>query len=286
MSDFQLAGAPVAQAPKPVLTGDVVPSEERLTQIEEAKAVDIGPYVESAKTITIESAEDAEGAIEVLAELKRMEKALESERKAMADPINAAKNRVQNFFAKLKAPIQEAEAILKPKVVAWQDAEERRVAAENAERERQAIAKQKAEQERIDAERAEAAAAAKKAAEDARAATEKLSETTADDSGAAEAEALAAAEAAQKAAADLAAKREERPAFELAERVEAKTTVQTSRGSGTRKKRWTAEVVDESLVPREYLVVDQVKLNVAVRAGVREIAGVKIEQQSELAMKV
>lgn len=280
---FQRSGA-VATAPEPeVLTGEVIPSESRLTQIEEAKAVDIGPYVESAKTIAIENAEDAEGAIEVLAALKRMEKTLESERKAMADPINAAKSRVQNFFAKLKAPIQEAEAILKPKVVAWQDAEDRRIAAENAEREREAREKMLAEQKRIDDERAEAVAAAKKAADEARAASEALAN---EDSEAAEAEALAAADAARQAAEALAAKREEKPAFELAEREEAVTTVQTGRGSATRKKRWVAEVVDEAQVPREYMAVDQVKLNAAVRAGVREIPGVKIEQKSDLAMKV
>lgn len=299
MNTFQASGAKPVEStevsPEPVaapvaLTGEVVPSEERLTQIEEAKAVDIGPYVESAKTITIENAEDAENAIEVLAELKRMAKSLETERKAMADPINQAKNRVQNFFAKLKAPIEEAESILKPKVVAWQDAEERRVKEANAKAEREQREKLLAEQKRIDEEREAAAAAARKAAEDARAASEKLAaaaeaENEAE-SAAAEAEALAAADAAREAAEALAAKREEKPEFELAEREEVVSHVQTSRGSGSRKKRWVAEVFDEQSVPREYLMIDQVKINAAVRAGERDIPGVKIFQKSDLAMKV
>lgn len=51
------------------------------------------------------------------------------------------------------------------------------------------------------------------------------------------------------------------------------------------RKRWVAEVVDESRVPRKYLVVDQRLINAAVRDGVREIAGVKIEQRGELATR-
>ena len=50
----------------------------------------------------------------------------------------------------------------------------------------------------------------------------------------------------------------------------AKSTVTT--------KRWTFEVVDEKKVPREYLVVDSVAVNKAIRNGVREIDGLDIFQ--------
>lgn len=290
MNDFQRAGGNTATAepttaPEPeILTGEIV-SESKLTEIQEARTADLDPFIEAARSITIENAEDAEGATEVLAEIQRRKKRLETERVALAAPINEAKNRVQNLFNKLKAPLDDARAILEPKVIAWQDAEDRRIREENAQREREARKKQAAEQARIDAEREAAAKEAKEAAEKARQATEALAAEANADSAAAEAEALAAADAARQAAEVLAAKREERPAFELAEREEAQATVQTAKGSATRKKRWVAEVTNELIVPREYLVVDQVKLNAAVKAGVREIAGVNIHQKSELSVK-
>lgn len=45
------------------------------------------------------------------------------------------------------------------------------------------------------------------------------------------------------------------------------------------QKRWTGEVVDPLKVPREYLMADEVKINKAVRDGVRAIAGVRIYEK-------
>jgi hypothetical protein len=52
----------------------------------------------------------------------------------------------------------------------------------------------------------------------------------------------------------------------------------TAEGSAHVRKRWVGTVVDESLIPREYLIVDQRKINHAVASGVREIPGCKIEE--------
>lgn len=282
---FQRSGA-VALAPEPeAVTGEVVPSEAKLAEIQQARTADIDPFVGAAKAITIEDSEDAEGATEVLAEIQRRKKRLETERKSLVEPVNEAKSRIQNLFNKLKAPLDEARDILEPKLIAFQDAEDRRIREANAQAEREAQAKRAAEQKRIDDERAAAAQVARDAAEAARKASEALSETDASNTGEAEAEALAAADAARKAAEDLAAKRDERPTFELAEREEAVTTVQTASGSATRRKVWTGEVVDESQVPRQYMTVDQKKINAAVKAGEREIPGVKIYEKASLAVK-
>lgn len=67
--------------------------------------------------------------------------------------------------------------------------------------------------------------------------------------------------------------------------VEQPKTVKTDYATVTVKKTWKAEVVNEAEVPREYLVVDQVKINAAVRAGTREIPGVKIYQAESLATR-
>jgi hypothetical protein len=47
----------------------------------------------------------------------------------------------------------------------------------------------------------------------------------------------------------------------------------------TVRKQWTFEIEDEIKVPREYLALDTVKIGQAVRAGVRDIAGVRIFQK-------
>ena len=45
------------------------------------------------------------------------------------------------------------------------------------------------------------------------------------------------------------------------------------------QKRWTHEIEDEASVPREYLMVNGPAITAAVRAGVRDIPGVKIYQK-------
>ena len=53
--------------------------------------------------------------------------------------------------------------------------------------------------------------------------------------------------------------------------------VEVSKSTVTAK-RWTFEVVDESKIPREYLIVDGTAVRKAIRNGVREIDGLDIFQ--------
>lgn len=57
--------------------------------------------------------------------------------------------------------------------------------------------------------------------------------------------------------------------------------VRTESGSASSVMVWVWEIDDESKIPREYLAVDDKKINSAVKAGIREIPGVKIEQRAE-----
>ena len=45
------------------------------------------------------------------------------------------------------------------------------------------------------------------------------------------------------------------------------------------RKQWAYEITDEKLVPREYLIVNSVAINEAIRAGIRDIQGVRIYQK-------
>ena len=56
-------------------------------------------------------------------------------------------------------------------------------------------------------------------------------------------------------------------------------------GSTSVRKTWTFEVTDETLVPREYLVVDEGVISLAIRKGIRDIPGVRIFQQESLSVR-
>jgi len=62
-------------------------------------------------------------------------------------------------------------------------------------------------------------------------------------------------------------------------------TVQADLGTASVKQVWTYEIVDENQIPREYLMVDEKKIAAVVKAGVRNIPGVRIYQADQLAIR-
>lgn len=56
-------------------------------------------------------------------------------------------------------------------------------------------------------------------------------------------------------------------------------------GSASVRKEWKGTVIDRSLLPDEYLIVDQAKINKVVKAGLRKIPGVLIEQVDGLSVR-
>jgi hypothetical protein len=58
------------------------------------------------------------------------------------------------------------------------------------------------------------------------------------------------------------------------------TVARTAEGSAHVRKVWKFEIVDPGLVPEAYRVVDEGKVRQAVSAGVREIPGVRIFEES------
>ncbi len=87
------------------------------------------------------------------------------------------------------------------------------------------------------------------------------------------------------------------------ERIEAEKKLQTSTGNNafvvettlpdviesksgeTRTvRRWTFELLDEKKVPREYLTLDSVKINEAIKKGIRKINGLRIYQKEDISV--
>lgn len=64
-----------------------------------------------------------------------------------------------------------------------------------------------------------------------------------------------------------------------------KTVAGTGGGTATAKRPWKFEIIDETIIPREYLMPNEKFIRAAVNAGKREIPGVRIYQDIELAIK-
>ena len=64
-----------------------------------------------------------------------------------------------------------------------------------------------------------------------------------------------------------------------------KLKVSTDNGTVYEKKHWTFKIVNFEKIPREYLIIDKKKVNAAIRAGVRNIDGLEIYQEIEIATR-
>lgn len=180
-------------------------------------------------------------------------KSLEELREKRAAPVWAEFKAINALFklvsGELDAALEKPEkgGKLERLILAWRAQEKARIQREQEEADR----KQRAA--------AEAEAAALRKAEAAKTETARR-------------KALDAAEAASKA----------QTAAALAAPAPMMKGVYTDSGKVTATERWTYEVVDQSLVPRQYLCVDTSALAAAVKSGVREIPGVSVFQAEGL----
>ncbi|MBX3045169.1 MAG: hypothetical protein KF896_15765 [Ignavibacteriae bacterium] len=71
----------------------------------------------------------------------------------------------------------------------------------------------------------------------------------------------------------------------LVELKEQEHQAQISTKSSSIRLTWTYDVIDESVIPREYLTIDERKIKDAITAGKREITGLKIYQKESLVLK-
>ena len=145
----------------------------------------------------------------------------------------------------LLEPVLEAEQVLNPKIRNYLEAERRK--REAAERE--AAIKEAADKRRADEAMAKAAALEQEGKVDE--ALDALDEAT-----------------------------------EIEETREKAVIPETPKVEGmSTTRRWKGTVIDEAKVPREYLTVDQTKINAAIKLGIREIPGVRIFQDVSLSVR-
>jgi hypothetical protein len=273
---------------------------------------EVNAAVLEARAIVVNTPEEAQAATEFLSVIAGAKRKNESARRFLVDPLKKHAKAIDERFKANAAPLDEADRLVREKVIAFQKIEQERLAeeqrrldAERAEREAQAERERQAaleEAQRVEREAREAvqrrqaelrAAASERAREIALMSDVELSATAEGQLGDDDAH-LADREIAARRAARLAQEQadEARRIAEEAQQAQiaaasAPTAVveATTLGSASATRRWKGTVVDATRVPREYLVVDQTKINAAVREGVREIPGVLIEQVDGLSVR-
>lgn len=53
----------------------------------------------------------------------------------------------------------------------------------------------------------------------------------------------------------------------------------------TTRKVWKFKIIDSTKIPREYLLVNEIEIRIAIKKGIREISGVKIFQEEIMVIK-
>jgi hypothetical protein len=205
----------------------------------------ITEFVAPAAKIKVIDHGSCADAVESAKEVKSYEKRIETLRKQLVSPLNDRVKQINAFAAAISEPLEKVERHLKSEVLTFNHEQEKKRQAEIARIEKE----QELELRRI----AKETKAEKKGVEDEN----------------------------QKLAIG-AMKEAEAQVVNKEARSEVKAIEETAL-KGVRKT-WKAEVMLEASVPREFLSIDMKKINAALRAGVREIPGVRIFEETSLSL--
>lgn len=200
-------------------------------------------------------------AVAMAGQAKKLHKQIESLRKEIVKKPNEYVKAVNTFTKSFKEPLENIEQSLKGKIGAYQIEQERkrreaeRKARETADKLRRKLeAEARIEQERLEAE-------ARKKAE-----TEKKSK-----------------QEIEKAVAEV-EKIESIIVPEVVVAAPPKVT-RTESGSASLRKVWAWKEIDFAKIPDEYKAIDVVKVNTAVKAGIRNIPGIEIFEEYKTVLR-
>ncbi len=206
--------------------------------------------VEQAQTLVVTNDAQAVVATEVLGTLKGMSKQVEETRQFFVGGLNEQVRKFNASFKKLSEPLAEADKIVRNKILAYRQEQERKRQAEQARIDKEA----REEQERLDKQAAEEQAKLDKKAEKEGTAPWDIPQV-------------------------------EVQTVTPITIAKAPTVINSMAGMASVKKVWKFYIKDESLIPRKYLMVNETLIRDQIRLGVREIAGVEIKQEESLAIR-
>jgi len=176
----------------------------------------VSPLVEKANGYVIDSVEVVDEASAFLKQVKDAETNIEQSRLKITAPLNQSLKQANDLFRNLRAPLEQARNLLTGKILAWKQAETRRIEAEEAK--------------------------ARKLQDYHESVGHNVS------------------------------------APKVLERLDNKI------GNTQTVKRWTYQIEDVTLIPRDYLMINTSLIGQAIREGVRTIPGIKIYQEESLSI--
>lgn len=237
----------------------------------------LAAITEQTRNLTITAPDQYERAGELLKTVKGALKQIEDQRTSITKPINESLRNANAHAKAAAAPFEDAERRIKSAMIVYSDEQDRirreaqRRADEEASRERERLAAQAAETARK---------AREKADQERRAAEAAANEGRIEDA----ARHAAKADGIEERATEKVGAIEERAAEAVAPVVQ----LDSGKVAGTSKRElWKFEVTNENAVPREYLMVDEVKIGGVVRAlkGGTKIPGVRVYPVTTLASR-
>ncbi len=210
---------------------------------------------EAASNVVIFTRPDLSRATDLVKAIKDRAKQIEDERTRLVRPFNEGVKQINGRFKAMLTPLQEAEADMKSKMLTFQQEEARKAESERLKREEDQRKREAEDRQRCEEEERKRLAEKTEGEEQDRAP-------------------LPQAVVEQQAS----------PPAPVASNFRPTTWGQTG-ATSTVKKVWTFEPVDISQVPAQYLVIDQVKVNQAIRAGTRDIPGLRIFEKDTISIR-
>lgn len=218
-----------------------------------------------AREHTITDTETLGVAIAKVGEIAVANRTAESKRKALVDGPNRWVKAVNDSVKWVCGPLAEAELLVKSRIANWQKAERDRIEREQ----REAQAEERHRREKAD-RLAREAATARAAAQATEPKTLEDFFTQFDASTEAQAKAVDAAKVA---------------AQPIIAPPTPPKSVTVGGTTATLRESWTFEVVNLADVPRAFLVLDAKKVRDAIAGGARDIPGIKVFQESSVAVR-
>ena len=271
----------------------------------EAKGMEVKT---KADNIIIKTPEDLQPANWVFKECQTLEKETEAVRVWLVKPLRDEVTEINNFVKNILMPVDEAKLVVKKKILDYNE-EQEKIRAEEAEIERKRLEtirlkeeqerKQREDEERKirEAEEAKLEAIRKKQEEDRKKIEEEQNENKKkemeienkrlEEEAKIEAEKMEIERKNREMETEKKRLEEEKADMERQkvldkERKKKEQLEATYKVKGVRS-RMTFEVIDEEKIPRNYCSSDSKKINEAIKKGIRQIDGVTIFNQKNLA---
>lgn len=216
--------------------------------VEEQKKTNDVPVLCQKAELTISNQSDYEAASAVLSEVKSRYKELDAQRKEITKPIDAAKKAVMDLFKTPLELLEKAESKIKGLMIGYTNEQERKAREEQLRLQKIADAEAARQKKILDEKIARAEASGK---------TEKAEEL----------------------------QMQKETITPIVAPIIA-PQIETPKGVSYREQ-WSAEIIDEKLIPREYLIVNLQALNkiAAATKGTISVPGVRFVSTKILASR-